>query len=184
MVDGSALFHSSLGSLRSRRGRIILQSVSRNPPVSQPSGIDLHDPGRAKAPVSGASEGLLSQAANRVLGNLKSLWKCAALTRHWAGTRVYLCLANCYFAHDSLRFSAMLPFFNASSHRPFHPLNRRPDPVAPTWRPPFPCGWRIVISPIIPYDSPPCCVLSALPIISPVRKHETCFYQVPWSHSY
>jgi len=51
---------------------------------------------------------------------------------------VDLCLANCYFAHNSLRFPARLPFFNASSLRPFHPPNRRPDPVAPTWRRPFP----------------------------------------------
>ena len=52
-----------------------------------------------------------------------------------------LWLANCYFAHNSLRFPALLPFFNASSRRPFHPLNRYPDPVAPTWRRPFPrCG--------------------------------------------
>jgi len=49
-----------------------------------------------------------------------------------------LCLANCYFAHNSLRFPALLPFFNASSLRPFHPPNRRPDPVVPTWRRPFP----------------------------------------------
>jgi len=49
-----------------------------------------------------------------------------------------LCLANCYFAHNSLGFPVLLPFFNASSRRPFHPLNRHPDPVAPTWRRPFP----------------------------------------------
>src|SRR5260370_28921930 len=49
-----------------------------------------------------------------------------------------LWLANCYFAHNSLRFPAPLPFFNASSRRPFHPPNRRPDPVVPTWRRPFP----------------------------------------------
>jgi hypothetical protein len=49
-----------------------------------------------------------------------------------------LWLANCYFAHNSLRFPALLPFFNASSRRPFHPPNRRPDPVVPTWRRPFP----------------------------------------------
>ena len=49
-----------------------------------------------------------------------------------------LWLANCYFAHNSLRFPALLPFFNASSPRPFHPPNRRPDPVVPTWRRPFP----------------------------------------------
>ena len=48
------------------------------------------------------------------------------------------CLANCYFARNSLRFPALLPFFNASSRRPFHPLNRHPDPVVPTWRRPFP----------------------------------------------
>jgi hypothetical protein len=44
-------------------------------------------------------------------------------------------LANCYFAHNSLRFPALLPFFNASSRSPFDPFNRRPDPVVPTWRP-------------------------------------------------
>ena len=48
------------------------------------------------------------------------------------------CLANCYFAHNSLRFSVLLPFFNASFPRPFHPLNRHPNPVASTWRRPFP----------------------------------------------
>ena len=50
----------------------------------------------------------------------------------------HLCLANCYFAHNSLGFPALLPFFNASSLHPFHPLNRYPDPVVPTWRRPFP----------------------------------------------
>ena len=49
-----------------------------------------------------------------------------------------LWLANCYFAHNSLGFPALLPFFNASSRRPFHPLNRHPDPVAQTWQRPFP----------------------------------------------
>ena len=33
-----------------------------------------------------------------------------------------LWLANCYLAHDSLRFPVLLPFFNASSRRPFHPV--------------------------------------------------------------
>ena len=33
-----------------------------------------------------------------------------------------LCLANCYFAHNSLRFPALLLFFNASSRRPSHPV--------------------------------------------------------------
>jgi hypothetical protein len=33
-----------------------------------------------------------------------------------------LWLASCYFAHNSLRFPALLPFFNASSRRPFHYL--------------------------------------------------------------
>jgi hypothetical protein len=49
-----------------------------------------------------------------------------------------MCLANCYFAHNSLRLPVLLPFFNASSRRPFHPLNRHSDPVTPTWRRPFP----------------------------------------------
>ena len=35
--------------------------------------------------------------------------------------RVNVWLANCYFAYNSLRFPALLPFFNASSLRPFHP---------------------------------------------------------------
>src|SRR5271166_432459 len=53
----------------------------------------------------------------------------------------YLWLANYYFAHNSLRFPILLRFFNASSRRPFHPLNRHFDPVARTWRCPFPrCG--------------------------------------------
>ena len=52
-----------------------------------------------------------------------------------------LWLANCYFAHNSLRFSALLSFFNASSGRAHHPLNRHPGPVARTRRRPFPrCG--------------------------------------------
>ena len=50
----------------------------------------------------------------------------------------FVWLANCYFAHNSLRFPVLLPFFNASFRRPFHPLNRHPDPIAPTWRRPFP----------------------------------------------
>ena len=57
--------------------------------------------------------------------------------KHWWDEHL-LWLANCYFAHNSLRFPALLPFFNASSPRPFHPPNRRPDPVVPTWRRPFP----------------------------------------------
>jgi transposase InsO family protein len=51
---------------------------------------------------------------------------------------LHLWLANCYFAHNSLRFPALRPFFNASSRRPFHPPNRRLDPVVPTWRCPLP----------------------------------------------
>jgi len=52
-----------------------------------------------------------------------------------------LWLANCYFAHNSLRFPALLPFFNASSGRPFHPLHRYPGPLARTRRCPFrSCG--------------------------------------------
>jgi len=43
-------------------------------------------------------------------------------------------LTNCYFAHNSLRFPALLPFLNASSRRPFHSLNRHPEPVVPAWR--------------------------------------------------
>jgi hypothetical protein len=42
-------------------------------------------------------------------------------------------LANCYFAHNSLRFPALLPFFNASSRRPFHP----PVSIYPAYREPF-----------------------------------------------
>src|SRR5215469_4639820 len=43
----------------------------------------------------------------------------------------FLWLANCYFAHNSLRFPALLPFFNASSGRPFHPLGAS-NPSAPS----------------------------------------------------
>ena len=54
---------------------------------------------------------------------------------------IYLGLANCYIAHNSLRFPALLPFFNASSGRPFRPLHRYPGPLARTRRCPFPsCG--------------------------------------------
>jgi len=50
-------------------------------------------------------------------------------------------LANCYFAHTSLRFPALLPFFNASSRRPFHPLHHYLGPLARTRRCPFrSCG--------------------------------------------
>ena len=52
-----------------------------------------------------------------------------------------LWLANCYFPHNSLRFAALLPFFNASSGRPFHPLHRYLGPLARTRRCPFrSCG--------------------------------------------
>ena len=68
---------------------------------------------------------------------LQSLWSGKVVARSGLVgidlARASLWLANCYFAHNSLGFSALLPFFNASSRRPFHP-----DPVAPTWRRPFP----------------------------------------------
>jgi hypothetical protein len=35
--------------------------------------------------------------------------------RHWK-----LRMANCYFAHDSLEFPALLPFWDAPSGRSFH----------------------------------------------------------------
>src|SRR5215472_356690 len=48
-----------------------------------------------------------------------------------------LWMANCYFAHNFLRFPALLPFFNASSGRPFDPLHRYPGPLARTRRCPL-----------------------------------------------
>jgi len=45
-----------------------------------------------------------------------------------------LWLANCYFAHDSIGFPALLSFCDA----------------------PAGCAWRIVISPMIPQDFPSC----------------------------
>jgi hypothetical protein len=79
----------------------------------------------------------------------------------------HLCLANCYFAHNSLGFPALLPFFNASFPRPFHPLNRHPDPVAPTWRRPFPhCRVPSAQTPTPDPESLPTPVLSSRCVIA------------------
>jgi hypothetical protein len=52
-----------------------------------------------------------------------------------------LWLANCYFAHDSLGFPVLLPFFNGQSGRAFYPLDRHHGPVARTgWGPFHSCG--------------------------------------------
>ena len=74
---------------------------------------------------------IISQNLVRVIGRLH---RC----QQYEGCQRTVWLANCYFADNSLRFPALLPFFNASSLRPFHPPNRRPDPVVPTRRRPFP----------------------------------------------
>jgi hypothetical protein len=44
----------------------------------------------------------------------------------------YLCLANCYFAHDSSGFPILLLFFDAQSGRSCYPLDRYAGPVART----------------------------------------------------
>jgi hypothetical protein len=59
-----------------------------------------------------------------------------------------LSLANCYFAHDSLGFSVLLPFFDAQSGHSLYPLVRHLGPAAWTWRRPFPS--RGVASPEAP----------------------------------
>jgi thiosulfate reductase cytochrome b subunit len=48
-----------------------------------------------------------------------------------------MCLANCYFAHDSSGFPVLLLFFDAHSGRSCYPLDRHAGPVARTWRRPF-----------------------------------------------
>jgi hypothetical protein len=48
-----------------------------------------------------------------------------------------LCLANCYFAHDSSGFPILLLFFDAQSGRSCYPLDRHAGPVARTWWRPF-----------------------------------------------
>ena len=40
---------------------------------------------------------------------------CPAVSHRKRGLQRWVWLANCYFAHNSLRFPALLPFFNASS---------------------------------------------------------------------
>ena len=73
-----------------------------------------------------------------------------------ADSILHLWLANCYFAHNSLRFSALLPFLNASSRRPFRPLHSYPGPLARTRRCPFPsCG--------VPYPQAPTLDREAIP---------------------
>jgi len=59
-----------------------------------------------------------------------------------------LCLANCYFAHDSSGFPILLLFFDAQSGRSCYPLDRHAGPVARTWWRPFP--GRGVASPETP----------------------------------
>jgi hypothetical protein len=59
-----------------------------------------------------------------------------------------LCLANCYFAHDSSGFPILLLFFDAQSGRSCYPLDRNAGPVARTWWRPFP--GRGVASPKTP----------------------------------
>jgi hypothetical protein len=50
-------------------------------------------------------------------------------------------LANCYFAHNSSGFPALLPCFDAPSGGSFHPFPCYPGRVTRTWRRPFPsCG--------------------------------------------
>src|SRR5271169_7208572 len=59
-----------------------------------------------------------------------------------------LCMANCYFAHDSSGFPVLLLFFDAQSGRSCYPLDRHAGPVARTWWRPFP--GRGVASPETP----------------------------------
>src|SRR6266513_3860823 len=59
-----------------------------------------------------------------------------------------LCLANCYFAHDSSGFPILLLFFDTQSGRSCYPLDRHAGPVARTWWRPFP--GRGVASPETP----------------------------------
>ena len=59
-----------------------------------------------------------------------------------------LCLANCYFAHDSSGFPILLLFFDAQSGRSCYPFDRHAGPVARTWWRPFP--GRGVASPETP----------------------------------
>ncbi len=59
-----------------------------------------------------------------------------------------LCLANCYFPHDSSGFPILLLFFDAQSGRSCYPLDRHAGPVARTWWRPFP--GRGVASPETP----------------------------------
>jgi hypothetical protein len=44
--------------------------------------------------------------------------------KHYLGRKFDLCLANCYFAHDSSGFSILLPFFDKSG-RSFYPVVRQ-----------------------------------------------------------
>jgi len=74
------------------------------------------------------------------LGHMKdSLWsmdlfRCesATLRTHWI---LVVWLANCYFAHNSLGFPALLPFCDAPAGRSFH--SSVPWPAARTWQRPF-----------------------------------------------
>jgi hypothetical protein len=44
------------------------------------------------------------------------------------GMAPYLCLANCYFAHDSSGFLILLLFFDAQSGRTCYPFDRHAGP--------------------------------------------------------
>jgi len=46
---------------------------------------------------------------------------------------IAVCLANCYFAHDSSGFPILLLFFDAQSGRSCYPLDHHAGPVARTW---------------------------------------------------
>jgi hypothetical protein len=60
---------------------------------------------------------------------------------HVSASTPNLWLANCYFAHDSLGFPVLLPFFDGQSGRSFYPLDRHHGPVARTgWGPFRGCG--------------------------------------------
>src|SRR5260370_41461237 len=70
----------------------------------------------------------------------------AAMPSRWFLRNV--CLANCYFAHDSSGFPTLLLFFDAQSGRSCYPLDCHAGPVARTWWRPFP--GRGVASPETP----------------------------------
>jgi hypothetical protein len=67
---------------------------------------------------------------------------------YWVRRNVHLCLANCYFAHDSSGFPILPLFFDAQSGRSCYPLDCHAGLVARTWWRPFP--GRGVASPETP----------------------------------